>query len=109
MAAYISRDSILEKLKAKFCDYCPLLDCDTNCKLHYLLDAVKEEPAADVRPVVRGIWQETEEPMGWTDVSCACCSACVESFVLGEYEFSDFTEIFNFCPNCGADMREKAE
>jgi hypothetical protein len=50
---YISRESILAKLKAKFCAYCPLPGCDANCKLHYLLDAVKEEPAADVVEVVR--------------------------------------------------------
>lgn len=53
MADYISRESILAKLKAKFCAYCPLPDCDANCKLHYLLDAVKEAPAADVVEVVR--------------------------------------------------------
>lgn len=50
---YISRESILAKLKAKFCAYCPLPDCDANCKLHYLLDAVKQAPAADVVDVVR--------------------------------------------------------
>ena len=61
-------------------------------------------PAADVRPVVRGKWQETEEPMGWTDVACACCSVCGESFVLGEFEFSDLAETFKYCPNCGAEM-----
>jgi hypothetical protein len=53
MADFISRDTILEKLNKKFCAYCPLPDCDANCKLHYLLDAVKEEPAAYVVEVVR--------------------------------------------------------
>lgn len=45
-------------------------------------------PAADVRPVVRGKWE--------TDTCHVYCSIC------GEYENNKS----NFCPNCGADMRE---
>lgn len=55
------------------------------------LDAV---PAANVRPVVRGRW---EYPLGmaWNYV----CSNC-------GYGGTDTVRKRNFCPHCGADMRE---
>ena len=77
--------------------------------LRVVLDALREEHAADVRPVVRGKWKpdydSTEydfdgstplpEPRifqdGWQ------CSFC------GQYTPSKT----NFCSNCGADMREE--
>ena len=62
-------------------------------------------PAADVRPVVRGKWIQTTQPMGWRDEDCAECSVCGEDFVLGEWAMDEFTNLMNFCPNCGADMR----
>lgn len=54
-------------------------------------------PAADVRPVVRGGWEEHGEPNEYGKYelwyySCTRCGA------VGIPEF-------NFCPNCGADMR----
>lgn len=65
------------------------------------LEAFNEIPAADVRPVVRGKWDEEHEPftwMGYTRWSCSCCG-----FKCGyELEIKNRT---NFCPNCGADMR----
>ena len=77
--------------------------------LRVMLEALEEEHAADVRPVVRGKWvpdydyaeydfdgsTPLPEPRkfqdGWK------CSLC------GGYMPSEA----NFCPNCGADMREK--
>ena len=58
---------------------------------------VADFPAADVRPVVRGTWEED-------CVGAAICSAC------GEFAFETNTHHLcgwfpNFCPNCGADMR----
>lgn len=54
-------------------------------------------PAADVRPVVRGEWIWTiddDEYLGeyWK------CNLCGEHSYIG----------YNFCPNCGADMREES-
>lgn len=64
-------------------------------------DAI-EELQADVRPAVRGHWIGTKEAEDMGDIMkaftcsvCGCCAwDCTES------------ESFNFCPNCGADMRE---
>ena len=58
------------------------------------------------RPVVRGKWIQTTQPLGWRDEECAECSACGEDFVLDEWAMDDFTNLMHFCPNCGADMRE---
>lgn len=47
-------------------------------------------PSADVRPIVRGEW------IG--DGDCIICSNCKTAYTfMGS----------NFCPNCGADMREE--
>ena len=64
-------------------------------------------PAADVREVKRGKWQHTTEPCGWREYECASCSVCGDSFILDEWGMDDFTSLMNFCPNCGADMREE--
>ena len=57
-----------------------------------------EVPAADVRPVVRGRWipyrPDCRPVCDWK------CSACGYDPDLGTQPF------FDFCPNCGADMRE---
>jgi len=68
------------------------------------ISAVKNCPAADVRPVVRGKWIDRDDDYyGW---NMWACSACGEEFVLteGTPDMNDY----HFCPNCGADMREES-
>ena len=61
-----------------------------------LLEKIETIPAADVRPAVRGKWiKPTRVPDSMLDE----CSVC--GFDTGAYTF-------NFCPNCGADMREES-
>lgn len=55
-----------------------------------------EKKAADVRPVVQGRWSEKPYLLGTTNV----CSVCGENYGMPHGKY-------NFCPNCGADMREK--
>ena len=69
-----------------------------------ILDAIKSIPAADVRPVVRGKWR-FEKGDGKTCGDGWVCSACNCGFHTNVPYFEDF----NFCPNCGADMRTGAE
>ena len=61
-------------------------------------DAIRKLPAADVRPVARGKWIErhtnTESP-----------NVCYFSSCCG---FPSWYGKWNFCPNCGADMREES-
>jgi rubrerythrin len=56
-------------------------------------EKLKQIPAADVRPVVRGTWTRVDyEPCGH-DYICSECGCMSDG-------------PWNFCPNCGADMRE---
>lgn len=55
--------------------------------------AIGKVSPADVRPVVRGRWLHETEIEGH---ACGECSACHKIRVID-----------NFCPNCGADMREE--
>lgn len=81
MAEYIKREAVLR-------DW-PL--CDEPADAYQF---IRGFPAADVRPVVRGKWiKPTRVPDSMLDE----CSVC--GFDTGAYTF-------NFCPNCGADMRE---
>jgi hypothetical protein len=58
----------------------------------------------DVQPVVRGKWIDRDDDYyGW---NMWACSACGEEFVLTDGT-PDMNE-YHFCPNCGADMREKS-
>lgn len=56
-------------------------------------------PAADVRPVIRGKWKKhyaDHEAFGERPF-CRYCSVCNAITVFP----------YNFCPNCGADMRQE--
>lgn len=58
-------------------------------------------PAADVRPVVRGKWvKKTRIDLKW-DYKQAyyVCSECGADRMLRQH---------NFCPNCGAEMKEES-
>lgn len=72
--------------------YCPLIP--------ELIDRAEaaEKKAADVRPVVRGRWSEKPYLLGTTNV----CSVCGKNYGMPHGKY-------NFCPNCGADMRGGSE
>lgn len=69
------------------------------------VEYIKNLPAADVRPVVRGHWI----PIGIDDMDEGMykCSKCGS-----EHFFPDILlgiPADNFCSNCGADMREQSK
>lgn len=62
-------------------------------------------PAADVRPVVRGKWIKFPAALAYKNAYSSThivCSACEAVFDV----VCNHTELFNFCPNCGAMMEE---
>lgn len=59
-------------------------------------EALKSIPAADVRPVVRGRWELTMMDDGYGEYQLYKCNKCGGLTAQRR----------NFCPNCGADMRE---
>ena len=95
---YIEREAA-RKLACKICG-----DCDGGvdvCQFRDLdVDAI---PAADVRPVVRGKWKVSLHKT-YYDVSCSVCG--INSFF--QVDEKDSVSYANYCPNCGADMREES-
>lgn len=57
--------------------------------------------AADVAPVVTGRWEIKTDDY---DCEYAKCSACGEEFYDANEDTIDIT--FNYCPNCGAHMKD---
>lgn len=107
MADYIDRDAFLKAERDWYCK-----DCDRrknskgktvydiggapcrSCGIGDVLDLVEDYPAADVRPVVHGEW--IGKPIaGFCTVRCSVC----------DEPFLENNGTWNFCPNCGADMR----
>ena len=62
--------------------------------------ALSAIPADDVRPVKRAHWKEDWE------MGCSRCSECGEGFLWEDF---DGVAEWNFCPNCGADIRPPKE
>lgn len=65
--------------------------CGHTCKE---ITALQSIPAADVQPVVRGKWDH----LGGGEWRCSQCGYGIMPWNAGQ----------NFCPNCGADMREES-
>ena len=83
MAEYIEREAAID---ACFNGW--------NNNAHDCAENIRSIPAADVRPVRRGRWITRPYMMGQTEY----CSRCGENYGRKH----------NFCPNCGADMREES-
>lgn len=100
MSDYISREAAFDAIFGQFC----ASSDETEAALNSAFEDIKSIPAADVRPVKRGKWIDMGD-----FISCSSCSATR----LKEFE-SDYGKVMrldaraNFCPNCGADMREKS-
>ena len=92
MTKYINADELMKSLTT-----------ETGCMdriLHAadVADIVKNVPAADVRENVRGEWLHRTYCFNGDigGLSMYQCSKC---------DFIVLTDEYNFCPNCGADMR----
>ena len=89
MRDYIEREAAMAAACKALCHpgvLCPDFKCAE------VRDAFNAIPAADVRPVVRGKWEYNPGD------NIPYCSECM---------MPQDSEC-NFCPNCGADMREES-
>ena len=100
MTDYISREAVLQVFAAK-CGDCAdsclefdgfMADC-SQCLMDGAIKTIKSIPAADVREVKRGHAVLKEDGR-------AHCSEC---------DWPINSRVWNFCPNCGADMREETD
>ncbi|MBQ6756494.1 MAG: hypothetical protein IJP43_06085 [Oscillospiraceae bacterium] len=70
------------------------------------LEEIKNIPAADVVERKRGEWVGYPESFKFEHIYDRDAIVCPFCEVSWNFVDND-TERFNFCPNCGADMREK--
>ena len=93
MSRYIDADALLDIAKNKYHDIIagryPF-----NIVVYDLVQIIEEQPTLDLAPVVHGEW----DFIGDYD---SRCSVCGEEYCIGP------NEDYNFCPNCGADMRKE--
>ena len=96
---YISREAALTSV----CGGCGVEFSDEPCEPSdcEIMARLKAIPAADVKPVMRGKWIDTCV-RDWT---CSVCKGKIDKVrhVDGYY----YKDLPNFCPDCGADMREE--
>ena len=93
MAEYIEREAAAKLLRKEAAAGSPTA---YHIGLYAAARAIEAVPAADVRPVVRGKWEYDH----WCEFKCSNCGAWSKSEPYHGRE--------NFCPNCGADMREES-
>ena len=98
MRDYIEREAVLNLARSG--------QLIANCNFRKVCQLIADIPAADVRPVNRGTWEETEMS-GWDGDTAWVCSSCGEPWVLIDGTPSENN--MNFCPNCGADNRKEAD
>lgn len=98
MAEYIEREKAINAVFEAFAD---------GRSAYIALEAI---PAADVRPVKRGKWIPPKFPYPWYKASCSCCGY-EDPFSHGGCSEWNGVEwkAMNFCPNCGAEMREEEQ
>ena len=90
---YISKEQACKELE-RFIGY---LDEDM---IHRLKIAIRRIPATDVREVKKGKWTQVREKHLYL-----LCSICHEPYA--KLDVLGIEQNKNFCPNCGADMREE--
>ena len=97
MAEYIEREALMRRIKEIHC-----AECDSYhgvrcraCWVDDTLDYIDSETAADVMPVRHGRWVEKEKYTFGIMYDCSLC----------ENRILDNGHPWNYCPNCGADMR----
>ena len=96
MTEYIDRKVFIEDIKTEIIN----IHLDglkgtprPHDELYEFIDRIKEQPTADVAPVVHGKWVEKPFLLGTTNE----CSNCNDFFGMPHGKF-------NYCPNCGAKM-----
>ncbi len=90
MKEYIERD-----MAVSTCRTHNFADRDDRWAVSCLLKAI---PAADVVERKRGEWVQIGYDKLMDRITCSCCNEYFSTI-------DNCTEQFNFCPNCGADMR----
>ena len=115
MAEYIEREAALafqNELSMLLCKDVVTGDVMSATKDADLVKYLLSLPTADVRPVVRGKWEDVEvtyvadkTALPFERISSMRCNRC-NRYHTEIYYYGNPTEMAHYCPNCGADMRE---
>ena len=112
MSRYIDAELLIEAMQGrKFAnDECMRHGTDSLSKEYYrhlqfedgiMMGFVREQPTADVKPVIHGKWKRRIVDNGFNaDWVCSECGLRVKT---------ESPIAFDYCPKCGADMREVQE
>ena len=104
MSEYICKEDLIKDIEQRYCKPCEKEGKDynhTKCKACWVDDMMGEIVDApfydDIKPVLRGEWILKTDDFDFVDGKCSVCG----------YTDSFFEEnwLYDFCPNCGADMR----
>ena len=100
MSKWIDADNAIERLGAYLMtdaqiEYGSLASEDIEDWKPIAIDILKGAPSIDIVPK-RGEWINTAEPYMSDNIVCSVCG------------YNSICE-YNFCPNCGADMRKESE
>lgn len=116
MAEYIEREAFLKDIEKRYCLPCKEAGKDHNgcmcraCWVDDMLGDVIDAPAADVAPVVHGVWIPVHESeiSGWNPevagidpIGGYICSACKNEAI---YDCNDKFVLSDYCSWCGARM-----
>ena len=97
---YIDADALYMDIIHRF-DYCD-----------DFLEMIESAPTADVRENVRGEWILDDNPHDG-DCRCSACGIAIDQMhernhgLLNALTNGKWWSFYNYCPNCGADMRER--
>lgn len=98
MAEYIDREAVVKRLEVT-----PLLQYGIPKEVRDgVIDLIKIQPAADVAPVVHGLWErEPSSYWRWTPSGAVAVTRTTYRCGLCGRRTAVKT---NYCPNCGAKM-----
>ena len=102
MSDYINKQDVLDAFRKELCseyngrEYAIIITALSFSGIENILNEIK---TADVVERKRGEWNFEESPDGYYHSECSEC---------GHWFYEDaFLKPYNYCPNCGADMRGK--
>ena len=99
MSDYISRQAAIEAVEK--CQQYKVSKEDYAVDFAEVKTELMMLPTADVRENVNGKWKIEYTGDGWNHYIDVTCTNCGKTIKHGKP--------FNFCPNCGADMRHIVE
>lgn len=100
---YIARETAINDIEETSCYLCKKYigtkKCDCDCEIWRNKKMLHDIPAADVKPVIHAHWVSVPHKKSRICSHCACDEP---------YKFANvYADVYNFCPNCGADMRKE--